>query len=99
MIRYLIFTKKEDGLNIVLSEHYKVEDGEVMAVIQHEFHHNFQFLWEMVKERGESLESTGKATDTANAGIDMKYFLIAPMHLSISYTPTAEQSAISAVSA
>ena len=74
MIRYLIFTKKEDGLNIVLSEHYKVEDGEVMAVIQHEFHHNFQFLWEMVKERGESLESTGKDGGTSDGGSPFKVY-------------------------
>lgn len=74
MIRYLIFTKRENGLNIILSDRDKVENGEVMAVIQNEFHHNFRFLWEMVRERGESLKSTDEEGSISDGGAPFKVY-------------------------
>ena len=74
MIRYLIFTEKEEGLNIILSDRNKVEGGEVVAVIQKEYHHNFRFLWEMVRERSESLKNTGREGSTADGGSPFKVY-------------------------
>ena len=74
MIRYLIFTEKDEGLNIILSDRDKVEDGEVMAIIQKEYQHNFRFLWEMVRERSESLKGTNEEGDKSENCIPFKIY-------------------------
>lgn len=74
MIRYLIFTKRENGLNIILSDRDKVENGEVMAVIQSEFNHNFRFLWEMVRERGENLKSADEESSISDSSSPFKVY-------------------------